>query len=96
MFRDKDLCMDGAFVKNAQLENKTCVRLQGSPTPSWGLTDSQNCSAEVVLTSADVGIGSQLMPTKPEISRESLQRPKYAQDQSDTICCAKAGYLSLS
>lgn len=34
--------------------------------------------SEVVLTSADVGIRSQLMPTKPEISREGLQRPKYA------------------
>lgn len=101
LFRDKDrlgmcLCMDRALVKNAQLENKMCMWLQSSPTPSWGLTDSQTCSAETVLTSADVGIGIQLMPIKPEISRQSLQRSKYAKDQSDTICCDKAGYFSLS
>lgn len=101
LFREKDglgmcLCMDRVLVKNSLLENKTCMWLQSSPTLSWGLTGSQSCSAQAVLTSADVGIGIQLMPLKPEISRESLQRPKYAQDQSDTICCDKAGYLSLS
>lgn len=83
LFSDKDrlgmcLYMDRALVKKAQLENKTCMGLQSSPTPSWGLTDSQTCSAETVLSSADVGTGIQLMPIKPEISRESLQRPKYA------------------
>jgi len=64
-------------VKNAQLEKKKHTQQQRSQTPSQGLTSSQSQSAETVLMLADRGTGIQLMPIKLEISRESLQRPKY-------------------
>lgn len=72
------LCVDWALLKDAQLENKTCIQQQRSQTPSKGLTGSQSHSEEAVLTLADAQMGIQLMPIKLEISRENLQRPKYA------------------